>query len=54
MKVPMVTLDAKKIDNTTAIAKLSVEVSSTGEIKSLMQKLEQIKGVREVKRANGK
>ncbi len=54
LKVPMVTLDARKVDENVATVKLSVEVSSTGEIKELMTKLAGIKGVREVKRANGK
>ncbi len=54
MKYPMISLDVKKQDDNTAIAKVCIEIPNADATNHLINKFRSIKGVNEVKRAKGK
>lgn len=54
LKLPMLSMEAKKTDRNEALAKITVEISDMESITVLINKLKQIKGITEVKRAKSK
>ena len=54
MKYPMVSLDVKKQDDNTAVAKVCIEIPNADATNHLINRFRSIKGVSEVKRAKGK
>ena len=54
LKYPIVSLDVKKQDEVSTIAKVCVEIPNADAIHILINKFKSIKGVNEVKRAKGK
>ena len=50
----MLSMEAKKTDRNEALAKITVEISDMESITVLINKLKQIKGITEVKRAKSK